>query len=62
MQKVMEPKANLVCQSIVCIIAILICQQLGFLSLEKFNVDNAKQCMWNGPLFKVKIPSMNSVA
>lgn len=31
-------------QSIVCILAVLVCQQLGFLSLERFNSDNAKQC------------------
>lgn len=40
-----SPKQRLTStQSIVCILAILVCKQMGFLSLEKFNTDNAKQC------------------
>lgn len=30
-------------QTIVCLLAILVCQNLGFLTLERFNTENAKQ-------------------
>lgn len=31
-------------QSIVCIIAILACQQLRLLTLERFDIEQAKKC------------------
>lgn len=31
-------------QSIVCIIAVLACQQMGLLTLERFDVEQAKKC------------------
>lgn len=32
-------------QSVVCIIAVLACQQMRLLSLERFDIEQAKKCM-----------------
>lgn len=31
-------------QSVVCIIAVLACQQMRLLSLERFDIEQAKKC------------------